>query len=173
VLQEVSSINGIQNVFISSGLRMELLLKTPRLLEQLICKHLPGVIKVAPEHTEDDILKLMHKEPHQKLCEFLKQSRALAKKTGKSIVFNPYIITAHPGCTELHTLAMIKKLKKLGLTIRQFQDFTPTPGTLSTAMYVSELHRDTKRKLFIPKNQSEKKRQRQLLEKAFPQKGKK
>ncbi len=171
VLQEVSSIDGIQNVFISSGLRMELLLKTPRLLEQLICRHLPGVIKIAPEHTEDDILSLMHKEPHQKLCEFLKQSRALAKKLGKSIVFNPYIITAHPGCTEHHALAMIKKLKRLGLTIRQSQDFTPTPGTLSTAMYVSGLHRDTKKEIFIPKKQSDKKQQRHLLEKSLRQKG--
>jgi uncharacterized radical SAM protein YgiQ len=173
VLQEVSALDGVQHVFISSGLRMELLLKTPLLLEQLILKHLPGAMKIAPEHTEDEILGLMHKESHQKLCEFLKRCRTIAKKLGKDIVFNPYIITAHPGCTERHTRLMAKKLKRLGLKVRQFQDFTPTPGTLSTAMYVAGLHRDTGEDIFISRKQSDKKKQRQLVEENPPQRYKK
>ncbi len=172
LLAEISKLAGIEHVFISSGLRMELLLKTPHLLESLISKYLPGAMKIAPEHTEDDILILMHKEPHEKLLEFLAQCRAIAQKTGRKVVINPYIITAHPGCTEQHTARMAKKLKKLGLQVRQFQDFTPTPGTLSTAMYVTGLHRDTQKRIFIPKKASERKGQRQLLEKPFDKKTK-
>jgi uncharacterized radical SAM protein YgiQ len=170
VLQSVRALDGIHRVFISSGLRMELLLRTPRLLETLILSHLPGSIKIAPEHTEDEILKLMHKESHQKLCEFLDQCRKVAKKLGKEIHFNPYIITAHPGCTAQHSAMMAKKLEKLGLNVRQFQDFTPTPGTLSTAMYVTSLHRDTNKPLFVPRNQSDKRQQRKILEGNLPPK---
>ncbi len=168
VLQGVLAIEGIQHVFISSGLRMELLLKTPLLLEALILAHLPGSIKIAPEHTENEILTLMHKESHQTLCEFLNQCRKVARKLGKEIRFNPYIITAHPGCTAQHSAMMAKKLEKIGLHVRQFQDFTPTPGTLSTAMYVTSLHRDTSAPLFVPRNQSDKKQQRKILEGNLP-----
>ena len=168
VLQDVLAIEGIDHVFISSGLRMELLLQCPSLLEALIRDHLPGSIKIAPEYTEDDILSLMHKESHQKLCDFINHCRKVAKSIGKEIHFNPYIITAHPGCTVQHSRRMIHKLAKLGIQVRQFQDFTPTPGTLSTAMYVTGLHRDSKARIFIPKNQSEKKRQRQILEENRP-----
>ena len=170
VLQEVLAIDGIQHVFISSGLRMELLLKTPRLLEVLILAHLPGSIKIAPEHTEDEILTLMHKESPKKLREFLDSCRMMAKKLGKEVHFNPYIITAHPGCTAQHSARMAQKLKEMGLHVRQFQDFTPTPGTLSTAMYVTGLHRDTNTPLFVPRNQSDKQQQRKILEGKFPAK---
>jgi uncharacterized radical SAM protein YgiQ len=173
MLQEVLAIDGIRHVFISSGLRMELLLKTPRLLEALILAHLPGSIKIAPEHTEDEILTLMHKESHQKLCEFLNRCRMVAKKLGKEIRFNPYIITAHPGCTAQHSAMMVKKLASTGVQVRQFQDFTPTPGTLSTAMYVTGLHRDTNAPIFIPRNKSDKKMQRNILEEIpLPKSGK-
>jgi uncharacterized radical SAM protein YgiQ len=168
MLQEVLALDGIQHVFISSGLRMELLLKTPRLLEALILAHLPGSIKIAPEHTEDEILTLMHKESHKKLCEFLNRCRMVAKKLRKEIHFNPYIITAHPGCTAEHSAMMAKKLAMIGLQVRQFQDFTPTPGTLSTAMYVTGLHRDINMPIFVPRNQSDKQQQRKILEGKLP-----
>jgi uncharacterized radical SAM protein YgiQ len=164
VLKSVAAIPGIMHVFISSGLRMELLLRTPFLLEALISEHLPGSIKIAPEHTEDEVLSLMHKEPHRYLCEFLRQCKIVARKINRKILFTPYIITAHPGCTLEHTKAMAKKLDKLELHVRQFQDFTPTPGTLSTAMYVTNLHRDQNTPLFVPRNQSDKKKQRSILE---------
>ena len=143
---------------------MELLLQTPLLLESLIMKHLPGSMKIAPEHTEEEILTLMHKESHQKLRDFLTQCRKIAKGLGKEILFNPYIITAHPGCTVKHCEMMARKLERLGLQTRQFQDFTPTPGTLSTAMYVTSLDRSSKNRIFVPRNQTEKQRQRQILE---------
>ncbi len=168
MLQEVLAIDGIRHVFISSGLRMELLLKTPRFLEALILAHLPGSIKIAPEHTEDEILTLMHKESHQSLCEFLNRCRMVAKKLGKEIRFNPYIITAHPGCTAQHSAMMVKKLASAGLQVRQFQDFTPTPGTLSTAMFVTGLHRDTNTPIVVPRNQADKQHQRKILEGRLP-----
>ena len=167
LLSAVSAVEGVKHVFISSGLRLELLMKTPTLLEQLIDSHSPGAIKIAPEHTEPDVLQLMHKESHRMLVDFVRICRNIGKKRNKKVVLSPYIILSHPGCTIKNTVAMMQKLKKLGLQVRQFQDFTATPGTLSTAMFVTGLHRDTGKKIVITRKQSERRRQRSIIEKAF------
>ncbi len=167
LLNKVLDIEEVKQVFISSGLRMELLRKTPELMQQIIEKHLPGSLKIAPEHTETDVLKAMHKESHDQLVAFLETLKALSKKCGRKPQVTPYIISAHPGCTRQHTVRMVQKLKKLGITIRQFQDFTPTPGTISTAMYVSKIHRDTGKPIEVPDNQRERMAQRTVIENTF------
>lgn len=167
LLQEASATPGVNHVFISSGLRMELLLQTPEFLRQLITKHIPGAMKIAPEHTNSEILSLMHKEPHGLLQKFIGQCRKISVELGKKISFTPYIITAHPGSTKQHTRNLVQDLKALRLPVRTFQDFTPTPGTLSTAMYVTGLHRENKRPLFVARNAMERKKQRDILEKEF------
>ena len=165
LLGDVSALPGVKHVFVSSGLRMELLLKTPKLLEAILKRHTPGVIKIAPEHTESHVLRLMHKQKPEVLPRFLALCRRLTRKKDKKIRFNPYIISAHPGCTERDMRALAGKMKKLGLTVKQFQDFTPTPGTLSTAMFVSGLDRDTLKPVFVPRGGGERHRQRRALEK--------
>jgi len=164
LLRDVSKLAGVNHVFISSGLRMELLLKTPRLLQEIIRSHTPGAMKIAPEHTEEEVLTLMHKESHQQLIDFLHYCRQVAAGIGKKIIFTPYLISSHPGCTARDTEAMTRKLAALDLQVKQFQDFTPTPGTLSTAMYVTGLHRDSNQPIPVARNQSERKEQRGLLE---------
>jgi len=165
LLNSVSDLAEVKHVFISSGLRMELLLKTPKLLEKIIASHTPGSIKIAPEHTENDILKLMHKESHSVLHRFLQECRRIGKRQGKTPLFTPYVITGHPGSTEQSAKNLVKKMKDLGLQVRQFQDFTPTPGTLSTAMFFSGLDQK-KRPLTVP-TVAQKKRQRAILERSF------
>ena len=164
LLRKISALPAIKNVFISSGLRLELLRKTPLLFKEIIRSHTPGVMKIAPEHTEQDVLDLMHKESHEQLEEFLKLGRKISRELKKNILFTPYIISSHPGCTESHTANMAKTLKKLGLELRQFQDFTPTPGTLATAMYVTGLHRDTEKPIYVARGQAERMKQRRILE---------
>ena len=164
LLHEVSALPGIRNVFISSGLRLELLRRTPGLFKEIIRAHTPGILKIAPEHTEQEVLDIMHKESSQELVKFLELGRKLSRELNKEAHFSPYIISAHPGCKESHTASMAKTLKKLGLELRQFQDFTPTPGTLATAMYVTGLHRDTEKPIFVARGQSERMKQRRILE---------
>ncbi|MCF8056626.1 MAG: YgiQ family radical SAM protein [Desulfocapsa sp.] len=165
LLRKVSSLPGIRHVFISSGLRLELLIKTPDLFKEIIRAHTPGALKIAPEHTEQEVLELMHKESHDQLKTFLQLGRKLARELKKNIRFTPYIISAHPGCRESHTVNLAQKLQQLGLELRQFQDFTPTPGTLATAMYFTGLHRDTEKPIFVARGQSERMKQRRILEK--------
>ncbi len=164
LLQEGLAIREIKHLFISSGLRMALLLKTPKLLRAILQKHSPGALKIAPEHTEDPVLKLMHKEPHSQLVKFIGECRQLAKQLGKKVQFTPYLISAHPGSTTKDAAKLARRLQSLKLNTNQLQDFTPSPGTLSTAMYVSGLHPEHDTPIHIPKKQSERKKQRQLLE---------
>ena len=165
LLRKASKINGVKHVFVSSGLQMELLLRTPRLLERLFSLHTPGVMKIAPEHTEARVLRLMHKQSSELLSEFLKTCREITRKIGKKIHFTPYFISAHPGCTLKDMEALAEKLKKMGLTVQLFQDFTPTPGTLSTAMYVTGLDYETLKPVYVPKKTTERRAQRDVLEK--------
>ena len=170
LLKQISALPAVKNVFISSGLRLELLVKTPALFKEIIRAHTPGTMKIAPEHTEKEVLEIMHKESHEQLRKFLNLGRRLSRELKKDVHFSPYIISSHPGCRESHTAAMAKTLKQLGLELRQFQDFTPTPGTLATAMYVTGLHRDTEKPIFVARGQSERMKQRRILEKLLQSK---
>lgn len=161
LLTSCEQIGGVKHLHISSGLRMELLLKTPKLLKRLIDKHLPGAMKIAPEHTEDKVLRLMHKPGGRLLGKFLDRCRQLAG--ARKPHFVSYFIASHPGCSEADMKSLAVKVKKLGLEVRQFQDFTPTPGTISTAMFVTGLDRDG-RKIKVAKGATARRQQRKALE---------
>ncbi len=91
----------------------------------------------------------------------------IAKELGKkNIEFTPYVITAHPGSTVKHAENLVQDMQKLGLQIRKFQDFTPTPGTLSTAMYVTGLKPGSKQPLTVPRKQADRLQQRRIVEKS-------
>ncbi len=164
LIDEVASIKGVRHLFVSSGLRMDILVKTPRLLRALLLRHTSGMMKIAPEHTHPAVLKLMHKPGKEILEKFLSMARRICKEEGISTGFNPYLISSHPGCTIQHMKALSADLKRLRLKVRQFQDFTPTPGTISTAMYVTGLHRDTGNPIPVARNRRERMAQRRILE---------
>ena len=150
---------------------MELLLRTPKLFKRILQAHTPGSVKIAPEHTADELLSLMHKEPHALLKKFVAECRKIGKEIGKqNIELTPYVITAHPGSTMQHAEQLVQDMQKLGLKIRKFQDFTPTPGTLSTAVYVTGFMPGSKQPLSVPRNQSDRQQQRRIVEKAFHRK---
>lgn len=170
LLKEVSRIEGVEHLFISSGLRMELLLQTPRLLETILRSHTPGALKIAPEHSDDALLHLMHKEPHILLQNFVQKCRDIGGKIGRTIELTPYIIISHPGSTPELVERLGKDLQRLGLKARKFQDFTPTPGTLSTAMYVTGLRPDSKQAITVPRCLSDRQKERRILEGYFHRK---
>jgi uncharacterized radical SAM protein YgiQ len=163
LLAKVKKVAGVKHLFISSGLRMELLLKTPKLLKSLIEEHTPGMLKVAPEHTVDRVLRHMHKPGNSILQDFLKACREIKKQQKSKIAISAYLISSHPGCTLADMKQLSQDLGSLNLPVRQFQDFTPTPGTLSTAMYVSEMDRSGA-PLYVAKNFLERQQQRECLQ---------
>ena len=164
LLQSVAALDGVKKVLISSGLRLSLLRRTPKLLARILEYHLPGVMKIAPEHCSPDILRLMHKNDALELDDFLNEARKLAEKLKVKVDFTPYLISSHPGCGVADMRDLAQSIKRNALKARQYQDFTPTPGTLSTAMYVSGCDRDTLKPIRVAKGTTERQRQRQELE---------
>ena len=146
----VDRMPGIKKSFIGSGVRYDLLLHryeeeklnraAGQYIEELIARHVSGRLKVAPEHTQDRVLRLMRK-PSFKLFE---QFKRLFERINRQHALNqqliPYFISSHPGCqiTDMAELAVITK--NLHFQLEQVQDFTPTPMTLSTEMYYTGIH---------------------------------
>jgi uncharacterized radical SAM protein YgiQ len=139
LLQRGRSLNGVKKILLGSGVRYDLLLKNPDLLDEILRYHCGRFLRIAPEHTEDEVLDLMAKPRFAVLEEFVGLFRKLNRRLRRPIELAPYLIVGHPGETAAMVQAMRKKLCTLGLKTSDVQIFTPTPGTLSTAMYVSGL----------------------------------
>jgi uncharacterized radical SAM protein YgiQ len=153
----VCRVSGIKKVFIGSGIRYDMLIhdyedKTlnraaNKYTDEIIVSHTSGRLKVAPEHTEEHVLKLMRK-PSFKLFE---QFNALFERINKAKRLNqqliPYFISSHPGCTHVDMAELAIKTKKLNCHLEQIQDFTPTPMTMASEMFYTGLHPYTLQKV--------------------------
>ena len=145
LLRECRKIGGVKNIFLGSGIRFDLVLKNPELLEEIMIHHAGRFLRIAPEHTEPGVLELMRKPSHDVLLEFLRLFRSINRHLKRKIGLSAYIIVGHPGETPADAREMAGKLKAAGLTDLDVQIFTPTPGTLSTAWYWGETADGTNR----------------------------
>lgn len=140
----------IKRSFIGSGIRYDLLLHryaddnlnkaAHTYMEELIARHVSGRLKVAPEHTEDNVLKMMRKPSFELFGQFKKIFDRVNKQHGLNQQLIPYFISSHPGCTEADMANLAIQTKKLHFQLEQVQDFTPTPMTLATEMYYTGYH---------------------------------
>ena len=157
LLKKLRDINGVKRLFTASGIRYDLILSdksSGRLyLKELVDFHVSGQLKIAPEHTEEDVLRLMGKPGSASLLQFKKEFDALSKKSGKDQFLTYYLMAAHPGCTEKHMRAL-KRFTREGLKTnpRQVQIFTPTPSTYATLMYHTGLNPFTGEKISVEKS---------------------
>lgn len=157
--QLVRALPGIRKVFIGSGIRYDLLLHTTgkqtshptgrKYAEELIVHHVSGRLKVAPEHTENEVLGLMRKPPFETFEQFNRLFEQINKKHNLNQQLIPYFISSHPGCTNPHMAQLAVKLKKLHFQLEQVQDFTPTPMTLATEIYYTGIHPYTLEKVEV------------------------
>ncbi len=135
LLRRSRSLPGVKKVLLGSGVRHDLLLRNPELLEDVLREHCGRFLRVAPEHTEDEVLELMGKPPFAVFEEFVRLFQRLNRKLPRRVELAPYLIVGHPGETAAMVPVMKKKLGSLGLRTCDAQIFTPSPGTLATAMY--------------------------------------
>ena len=173
IYRSVDSIPGIKKSFIGSGVRYDLLLhdtgneQTNRInrkyTEELITRHVSGRLKVAPEHTSDNVLDLMRKPSFQQFYDFKRIFDAINSKYHLRQQLIPYFISSHPGCTaeDMAELAVITK--NLNFQLEQVQDFTPTPMTVSTETWYTGIHPYTMQPVFSAKTPQEKLAQRQFF----------
>ena len=168
LLKKIRRIPGIKKVFIASGIRYDLILNDqrygPAYLEEVVRHHVSGQMKIAPEHSEDKILKLMGKPSKKKLRDFKDLFDKLNKKAGKKQFLTYYLIAAHPGC-DRNDMLKLKKFasKELQLRPEQVQIFTPLPSTYSALMYYTGKNPFTGEKLFVEKDLHRKEGQKRLV----------
>ncbi|MCL2862134.1 MAG: DUF3362 domain-containing protein [Firmicutes bacterium] len=166
ILRRARKIKGIKKVFIRSGIRFDHLLADTdeTFFNELVLHHTSGQLKVAPEHVSDNVLQVMNKPSHETYKRFAKKFKALNAFHDKNQFLVPYFMSSHPGCTLQDAVKMLEYLLEINYHPEQVQDFYPTPGTLSTTMFHTELNPKTLKKIFVAKSKEEKAMQRALLQ---------
>lgn len=173
IYKAVDSMPQIKRSFIGSGVRYDLLLhryddeivnkSAQSYTEELIARHVSGRLKVAPEHTEDNVLKMMRKPSFDQFGQFKKIFDRINKQQGLNQQLIPYFISSHPGCTEEDMAKLAIETKKLHFQLEQVQDFTPTPMTLATEIYYTGYHPYTLEKVYTARTKEQKLAQRQFF----------
>lgn len=173
IYHAVDALPGIKKSFIGSGVRYDLLLHRSnddatnraamQYTRELICRHVSGRLKVAPEHTSDSVLMLMRKPPFSQFQEFKRIFDRINREENLNQQIIPYFISSHPGCTEADMAELAVLTKQLDFHLEQVQDFTPTPMTVSTEAWYTGLHPYTLQPVFSAKTPAEKQAQRQFF----------
>ena len=168
LLRQIRDIPEIKKAFIASGLRYDMIMDDAvcgtAYLRDVVEHHVSGQLKIAPEHTEDTVLKRMGKPGKKYLQAFKEAFDSMNKKLGKKQFLTYYLIAAHPGCDE----QAMKKLKEftvreLKINPEQVQVFTPAPSTYSTLMYYTGKDPFTGERLFVEKDMKKKERQKEII----------
>jgi len=128
---------GIKKLLIGSGLRYDLAVRSPEYIRELATHHVGGLLKIAPEHTEENVLSKMQKPGIGSYDSFRKMFERFSKEAGKEQYLVPYFIAAHPGATDEDMLNLALWLKKNNFRLDQVQTFMPTPLAMATTMYHS------------------------------------
>lgn len=166
ILRSVRSLPNIKKVFIRSGIRYDYLLqdKDDTFFRELVEHHVSGQLKVAPEHCSASVLDKMGKPHIEAYIEFSKRYFRYTGQVHKEQYLVPYLMSSHPGSTLDDAIELAVFLKKHNIRPEQVQDFYPTPGTISTCMFYTELDPYTMQKVYVAKNPHDKALQRALLQ---------
>lgn len=171
ILRRLRRIDGIKKVFIRSGIRFDYLMEdeSDAFFEELVRHHISGQLRVAPEHCSAAVLDKMgkpHIEAYKKFCD---KFYALTAGEKKEQYVVPYLMSSHPGSTLRDAVELALFCKRQNIHPKQVQDFYPTPGTISTAMFYTGLDPYTLEEVYVPKTEREKSMQRALLQYFIPE----
>lgn len=171
LLRKLREIPNVKKIFIRSGIRYDYLIydKDETFFNELCKYHISGQLKVAPEHVCKRVLDKMGKPSKEVYDKFVKRYYEINKKLNKEQYLVPYLMSSHPGSDLAAAIELAEYLRDIGHMPQQVQDFYPTPGTLSTAMYYTELDPRTMQKVYVPKSPHEKAMQRALMQYKMPQ----
>ena len=171
--KKVDSLPCIKKSFIGSGVRYDMLLHrsgdkrldeaADRYTEELIRKHVSGRLKVAPEHTCDNVLRLMRKPTFRQFHEFKRIFDNINSREGLKQQIIPYFISSHPGSTLENMAELAAETKQLNFHLEQVQDFTPTPMTMATEMYYTGINPETGEEIYVARSMKDKEAQRRFF----------
>ncbi len=166
LLSKLRNIKGIKKIFVRSGVRFDYCMydKDDTFLRDLCRYHVSGQLKVAPEHISDNVLKYMGKPSVSVYNSFCSKYEKINKQYNMNQYLVPYLMSSHPGSTLNDAIALAEYLRDHHLSPEQVQDFYPTPGTISTCMYYTEIDPRDMKPVFVCKNPHEKGMQRALIQ---------
>ncbi|MDR2882210.1 MAG: YgiQ family radical SAM protein [Alistipes sp.] len=157
--RRVRGVRGVKKAFVGSGIRYDLF-REGEYLRELIVHHTSGRLKVAPEHTEDRVLRLMRKPRWEGFERLHADFRRVCEAEGLRTQLVPYFISSHPGCTDGDMRRLSETTRRLGLHTDQVQDLTPTPMTLSSVMFHTGADPYTGEPLHVARTIDDKRRQK-------------
>jgi uncharacterized radical SAM protein YgiQ len=172
LLRKIRSVPKVKKAFVRSGLRYDYIMadKNDTFFKELVEHHVSGQLKVAPEHVCGDVLKYMGKPSGKTYDRFVDKFYKLTEQAGKKQYIIPYLMSSHPGSTLASAIELAEYLRDINYQPEQVQDFYPTPGTLSTAMFYTGVNPLTMEEVYVPKIKREKAMQRALLQYRNPKK---
>ena len=158
IYKQVDRLPYVKKAFVGSGIRYDLM--SEEYGKELIEKHVSGRLKVAPEHTSSEVLKLMRKPAWEEYEKFHRFFERINQQAGLRQQLIPYFISSHPGCRNQDMQDLAEKCKRLNYRPEQVQDFTPTPMTLATTMFYTGLNPYTMEKVYVARTKEEKDKQK-------------
>ena len=158
IYKQVDKLPYVKKAFVGSGIRYDLM--SEEYGKELIEKHVSGRLKVAPEHTSSEVLKLMRKPAWEEYEKFHRFFERINREAGLRQQLIPYFISSHPGCRNQDMQDLAEKCKRLNYRPEQVQDFTPTPMTLATTMFYTGLNPYTMEKVYVARTKEEKDKQK-------------
>lgn len=166
LLRELRTLPNVKKVFVRSGIRYDYLVhdRDQDFFKELCEHHVSGQLKVAPEHISPEVLEKMGKPSRDVYERFVKKYERINEKLGKNQFLVPYLMSSHPGSDLQAAIELAEYLRDIGHNPEQVQDFYPTPGTLSTCMYYTELDPRNMKPVYVPKDPYEKAMQRALMQ---------
>jgi uncharacterized radical SAM protein YgiQ len=164
LMRQSRQVEGIRKVHVASGVRMDLARQSPEYLQELAAHHVGGHLKVAPEHTDPEVLRRMKKPEIHDYEAFDRAFREASRKAGKAQYTVPYFIASHPGSDLRAMIDLALFLKRNGYKPDQVQDFIPAPFDIATCMYYTGLDPFTGEEVTIARNLRDRKLQRALLQ---------
>ena len=164
LMRESREVPGIDRVHVASGVRMDLAQQSPEYLEELAAHHVGGHLKVAPEHTDPDVLKRMKKPEINDYQSFDAAFKSASQRAGKKQYTVPYFIASHPGSDLNAMINLALFLKRNGYRPDQVQDFIPAPFDIATCMFYTGIDPFTGEEVYTARNLNDRKMQRALLQ---------
>lgn len=171
LLKDLRELPKVKKVFVRSGIRYDYLMydKDETFFRELVQHHISGQLKVAPEHINDQVLDTMGKPRSDLYKKFVEKYYRINEEYGKNQYLVPYLMSSHPGSDLNAAIELAEYLRDIHHQPEQVQDFYPTPGTLSTAMYYTGINPLDNKEIYVPKNPHEKAMQRALIQYRNPQ----
>ncbi len=166
ILKAVRSLDRVKKVFVRSGIRYDYLMydKDDTFFKELVQNHISGQLKVAPEHINSQVLDFMQKPKRELFDQFVAKYKRFNQTYSKDQFLVPYLMSSHPGCDLNASIELAEYIRDHFNQIEQVQDFYPTPGTLATCMYYTELDPRNYQPIYVAKNPHDKAIQRALMQ---------